>query len=172
MLRIGFDVDDTLADFVGGYLKRFKHWPNKDWAVTRNVEHILIKERDFWLNLKVLRQPNFVPRLYCSARVNPKRWTKKYLKDTTFPDAPLYQIPGYKLSKAKVLKGRVDVYVEDSIKNFVDLNLQGIPCLLIDCPHNKDWGPLLRIYSLDYDEIEYAYNLGQELFNNFEKLLC
>ena len=59
-----------------------------------------------------------------------------------------------------------------SIKNFVDLNLQGIPCLLIDCPHNKDWGPLLRIYSLDYDEIEYAYNLGQELFNNFEKLLC
>lgn len=171
MLRIGLDIDGTLADFNGGYIKRFKRWPHKDWAITRNVEHILIKERDFWLSLDILRQPNFVPRLYCSARVNPKRWTKKYLKDNNFPDAPLFQIPGYKLSKVKTLKGRVDVYVEDSIKNFIDLNLNGIPCLLIDAPHNKEWGPLLRIYSLDYDEIERAYEYGKELFNNFNKLI-
>ena len=158
-LRIGLDIDGTLADFESGYLNRFKKWPTKDWAITRNVQNILIKERDFWLNLPVLRMPNFVPKLYCSARVNNKRWTKKYLKDNGFPDAFLYQIPGYKLSKYNTLKGRVDVYIEDSIKNFIDLNKKGLPCLLIDTPNNQDWGPIGRIYNLNYEEIEQAYFL-------------
>ena len=81
MLRIGLDIDNTLAGFDDAYVTRFKKWPNCDWAITRNVEHILIHERDFWLGLPVLRRPDFTPKLYCSARVNSKRWTKKYLKD-------------------------------------------------------------------------------------------
>ena len=44
----------------------------------------------------------------------------RYLRDNGFPEAPLYQVPGYKLSKAKTLKGRCDVHIEDSIKNFLD----------------------------------------------------
>ena len=172
VLRIGLDVDGTIADFESGYLSRFKKWPQKDWAITRNVQNILIKERDFWLNLPVLRVPQFTPKLYCSARVNNKRWTKKYLKDNNFPDAPLYQIPGYKLSKAKVLKGRVDVYIEDSLKNFIDLNSKGIPCLLIDSPSNQEWGPIGRIYNLDYDEIEQAYYLfTQEILPHFNEII-
>lgn len=171
-LRVGLDIDGTLADFESAYLNRFKKWPNKDWAITRNVQNILIKEREFWLNVPVIRVPEFTPKLYCSARVNNKRWTKKYLKDNKFPDAPLYQIPGYKLSKAKVLKGRVDVYIEDSIKNFIDLNSKGIPCLLIDSPSNQEWGPLGRIYSLDYDEIEYSFNLfKEEILPNFNEII-
>ena len=171
-IRIGLDVDGTLADFEYGYLKRFKKWPKKDWAIARNVQNILIKERDFWLNLPVLRIPEFTPRLYCSARVNNKRWTKKYLKDKGFPNAPLYQIPGYNLSKARILKGRIDVYVEDSLKNFIDLNSKGIPCLLIDSPSNQEWGPIGRIYSLAYDEIEYSYNLfKEEILPHFNEII-
>lgn len=172
MLRIGLDIDNTLAGFDDAYIVRFKKWPNNDWAITRNVEHILIKERDFWLNLPVVNMPNFTPKLYCSARVNNKRWTKKYLKDNNFPNAPLYQIPGYKLSKARVLKGRVDVFIEDSVKNFIDLNTKGIPCLLIDTPRNQDWGPIGRIYSLDYEHILKTYSLFMEtIFPNFKGLL-
>jgi uncharacterized HAD superfamily protein len=104
-----------------------------------------------------LRKPDFTPRLYCSSRVNNKRWTKQYLKDNEFPNAPLYQIPGYKLSKAPVLKGRVDVFVDDSIKNFEDLNNQGIPCLLIDSPQKRNYKTEYRIYSLDKKEIELMY---------------
>lgn len=171
MLRIGLDIDNTLANFDEAYLSRFKKWPNVDWAITRNVEHILIKERDFWLNLPVLRRPDFTPKLYCSARVNSKRWTKKYLRDNNFPNAPLYQIPGYKLSKAKVLKGRVDVFIEDSIKNFKDLNSKGIPCLLIDTPRNQSFGPIGRIYNLDYNHIQETYYLFMEtIFPNFSSL--
>lgn len=171
-LRVGFDLDNTLVDFNKAYISRFKKWPNHDWAVSRNVENILIHERDFWLNIPVLRRLDFQPKLYCSARVNKKSWTKKYLKDNNFPNAPLYQIPGYKLSKAKVLKGRVDVFIEDSLKNFKDLNSKGIPCLLIDSPENQEWGPIGRIYSLDYDHIEETYNLFMDtVFTNFNSLL-
>ena len=173
MLRVGLDIDGTIADFDGAYLNRFKKWPNKDWAITRNVEHILIKERDFWLNLPLLRKPDFTPHLYCSARVNNKRWTKKYLSDHDLPNSPLYQIPGYKLSKTKILKGKVDVFIEDSLKNFIDLNLHGIPCLLIDSPKNQEWGPVCRIYTLNESEIMDTYYLAKEsnIFNNFKSLL-
>lgn len=170
-LRISFDVDGVLADFESGYLKRFKKWPNYDWAITRNVANILIHERDFWLNLPVLNKLEFTPKMYCSARVNPKRWSKQYLRDHDFPEAPLFQVPGYKLSKAKTLKGRCDVHIEDSIKNFLDLNTKGIPCLLYNTKANENLGPIGRIYSLDYYEIEDTYHLFMETaFLDFNKI--
>lgn len=174
MLRISLDLDGVLADFNSGYLRRFKKWPNYDWAITRNVNNILIHEREFWLNLPILNKIEFEPRMYCSARVNNKRWTKQYLKDNGFPEAPLYQVPGYNLSKAKTLKGRCDVHIEDSIKNFLDLNSKGIPCLLLNNEQNAYLGPILRIYSLDYDEIEDTYNIAKDggIFENFDKLFA
>ena len=172
MLRISLDIDDTLANFSEGYLKRFKKWPKCDWAITRNVNNILIHEREFWLGLPVLNTIDFQPKMYCSARVNNKRWTKKYLKDRGFPDAPLYQVPGYNLSKAGILRGRCDVHIEDSIKNFLDLNEKGIPCLLYNNTTNEHLGPILRIYSLDEDEITDAYWIAEEMgvFNDFNKI--
>ena len=69
-----------------------------------------------------------------------------------------------------MIKGRVDVFVEDSVSNFLDLNRKGIPCLLIDQPYNKEWGPVGRIYSLNYDEIEDTYELFK--FTMFDDLKC
>lgn len=170
-LRISCDIDDTLAGFSQAYLKRFKKWPNHDWAITRNVNNILIKERDFWLNLPVIRKPDFIPRMYCTARVSNKRWTKKYLEDNDFPKAPVFQVPGYNSSKEKALKGRCDVHIEDSINQFLKLNRAGIPCLLIDNETNRDFGPLLRIYSLEEDEITDTFYLAKEcgIFEEFDK---
>ena len=110
--------------------------------------------------------------MYCSARVNPKRWTKQYLRDNNFPEAPLFQVPGYKLSKYKTLKGRCDVHIEDSVKNFLDLNSKGIPCLLLNNKTNAHLGPILRIYSLDKDEILDTYYLAKEMeiFDEFDKI--
>ena len=144
-------------------------WPNHDWAITRNVANILIHERDFWMNLPVLNKVEFVPKLYCSARVNPWRWSKQYLRNNNFPEAPLFQVPGYKLSKAKTLHGRCDVHIEDSVKNFLDLNSKGIPCLLYNNKANEYLGPILRIYSLNEDEISDVYWTGVEenIFRDF-----
>lgn len=170
-LRVGFDLDDTIFSFSDGYLKRFKKWPNHDWAITRNVVNILSKERDFWINLPVIRRPDFVPTLYCSSRVNKKSWSKKAIQINGLPDSPLYQVPGYHIPKSKYIKGRVDVFVEDSPHQWKSLNLAGIPCLLIDSPNNKEYGPLLKIYTLNYSEIEDAYTLGVEsgVFAEFNK---
>lgn len=170
MLRISCDIDGCLADFNTGYLKRFKKWPKHDWAISRNVTNILIHEKDFWLNLPILNKLEFTPRMYCSARVNPKRWSKQYLRDNGFPDAPLYQVPGYKLSKAKTLEGRCDVHIEDSMKNFLDLNSKGIPCLLYNV--TEDVSPVLQIHSLDYAEIEEVYYLAKEMdvFTHFNEI--
>ena len=55
---------------------------------------------------------------------------------------------------------------------FIKMNKSGVPCLLMDTPFNQDAGPILRIYSLDIQEIKYAYNLGLEsnLFSNFDNM--
>lgn len=169
-LTIGCDLDDTIFGFTQGYIKRFKKWSKYDWAITRNVVNILSKEKDFWVNLPIIRRPvGFEPKLYCSSRVNRKSWTKKAIEKNNLPNSPLYQVPGYNIPKSRYIKGRIDVFIEDSPHQWKALNESGIPCLLIDSPNNKDLGPILKIYSLDYDEIEEAYYLAKELgiFDNF-----
>ena len=169
-LNIGCDLDDTIFGFSQGYIKRFKKWPKYDWAITRNVSHILINERNFWINLPVIRRPiGFEPKLYCSSRVNKKSWSKKAIEINDLPNSPLYQVPGYHIPKSKYIKGRVDVFIEDSPHQWKALNLAGIPCLLIDSPNNKEYGPVLKINSLDYDEIEEVFYLANEcnIFNEF-----
>lgn len=171
-LNIGLDLDDTVFGFSVGYLKRFKKWPKYDWAITRNVVNILSKERDFWINLPVIRRPEgFVPKLYCSSRVNKKRWSKKAIEINDLPNSPLFQVPGYHIPKSKYIKGRIDVFIEDSPHQWVALNKAGIPCLLIDGDNNKEFGPILKIQSLDYDEIEDVFYLAKEfgIFNDFNK---
>lgn len=170
-LQVGFDLDDTIFGFSEGYLRRFKKFPKYDWAITRNVQNILSKERDFWVNLPVIRRPDFEPKLYCSSRVNKKAWTKKAIQINDLPNSPLYQVPGYHIPKSRYIKGRVDVFIEDSPHQWKALNLTGIPCLLIDGKNNKEYGPILKIYSLDYDEIEEVFYLAKEtnIFKDFNK---
>ena len=155
-MRIGLDIDNVIADWDSGYIKRFGKFPKHDWVITRNVNNILIHEREFWLNLPILNIPDFTPRLFCSARVNSKNWTKTYLKNHGL-NSPLYQVNGYHISKYDSLKGKVDLFIDDSLKNFIDLNSKGIPCLLMDSKFNKTWKNIGRIYSLKLNEIMSVY---------------
>ena len=156
--KIGLDIDNCIANFDLGYLKRFGKFPEKDWCITRNVNNILIKEKAFWLSLPVLRRPNFVPTLYCSVRVNPHQWTKTYLKRNNLPNARLYQIKGgWGSSKYDVLKNKVDLFIDDSIGNFEDLNSKGLLCFLITSNSNKDYQTDLRINTLNIEEIMELY---------------
>ena len=113
--------------------------------------------------------PDFTPRLFCSARVNSKNWTKTYLKNHGL-NSPLYQINDYHISKYDSLKGKVDLFIDDSLKNFIDLNKKGIPCLLMDSNNNKSWKNIGRIYSLKINEIMSAYKEFIKIdFNNLLK---
>lgn len=170
-LKIGLDCDDTCNYWYKCYLERFGT-PKNDYVVTKNVKRVLSKDRDFWLNLPVKHKPNFKVTLYCTKRVNPKAWTKRWLNDNTYPEAPIYQVICQTKNKADLIKGRVDVFVDDSISNFIAMNKAGVPCLLMDSENNQDWGPIGRIYSLDKDEIEESFHIFKEfIFPNFNNLL-
>lgn len=170
-LKIGLDIDDTICDFLGPYLERFGI-PKQDCEITRNVSKILRKDKKFWMNLPVIRRPDFIPTLYCTKRVHPKTWSKQFLEQNDLPVAPIYQVFCQTSSKVPRIKGRVDVFIDDSISNFINMNLNGVPCLLINGPHNQKWGPVGRIYNLKEEEIEECYYLFYEtMFKHFKDLV-
>lgn len=170
-MRIGLDIDDVLAGFMSTYLARFGT-PKTDFEITKNVSRILVNDRDFWLNLPVINTIDFIPELYCTKRVNSKDWTRKWLLNNDFPNRPIYQVICQVRNKADFIKGRVDVFIDDSISNFINMNLAGVPCLLKDTEYNQSWGPIGRIYSLDEEEIEDTYHLLLDtVFRDFKQLL-
>ena len=173
-LRIGLDLDDTIFLFMEYYLKKFRT-PKNDYEITRNVTRILSKDKSFWINQPLINRPNFIPTLYCTKRVHNKQWTKEQLEINNLPKAPIYQIYCQCVGKSSRIKGLVDVFVDDSLSNMIEMNLNGIPCLLMNNSANQNWGPIGRIYSLNKDEIELAYNSilkinFKELYNDYRRL--
>ena len=162
-LRIGLDIDDTLASFISSYKEYFKtdKYPSrlKEENITKNVVRILKFNRDFWVNLPVRNRITFIPELYCTSRVCNKEWTKRWLALHGFPKRPVYQIFGHGVNKARLIKGKVDMFVDDSIVNFKLLNAAGVPCLLLDEYDTKDWDYEGKVYSLDLNEILEEYFL-------------
>ena len=164
---IGLDIDEVLADFWNPYLDKFGQ-PKTDREITRNCNRKLAKDRNFWLNLEVIRRPEgFEPKLYCTKRSCLKTYTKEWLDNNDLPHKPVYQIFLQELNKANYIKGRIDLFIDDSPFNFISMNQAGVPCLLMDTPYNQDLGPMLRINTLDYEEILDVYNLAIE-FNIFK----
>lgn len=155
-LRIGLDIDDTLFDFWGAYIEAFGE-PRADHIVTKNVRK-LRRNKTFWENLKKIRDIDFVPELYCTKRINSKRFTRNSLEKNGFPIRPVYQMYYQKGNKADMIKGLVDIFVDDSISNYKDLIQSGVPCLLIDSPWNRSFDTPHRIYDLSYDTIMKGYN--------------
>lgn len=171
-LVISLDIDGCICDFYNPYIERFGI-PKKNNEISKNIYRVLSKDRDFWLNLPVINRPTFKVHQYTSARSIPKAWVKKYLEDNAMPKAPIYQLLNYYLSKVPRIKmGGCNLHIDDSLRVFIDCNLNGIPCLLMDNPANQDWGPIGRIYSLDKDEVEDCYHLYTDtMFPYFKEIL-
>lgn len=168
MIRIGLDLDDTLNMFMQPYLERFGI-PKTDGEITKNVQRVLKKDREWWINLPVKNKINFIPELYCTKRVCSKNYSKTWLERNNYPSRPIYQVLYQKANKAKYIKGRVDIFVDDSVSNFIQMNLAGVPCLLMATDSNEKWGPYGKVYSLDKEEIEQGYNFIKSCkdFNNY-----
>lgn len=162
-LRCAMDLDGVLAEFYNSYVKRFGE-PKRNSDITKNVERILKKDKQFWVNLPVLNQMNFEPELYCTKRVNPKVWTKQWLKKNNFPNKPVYQMYYQKGNKADMIKGKVDVLIDDCLDNVLKAIESGLPALLFDQPYNRNKEFAFRIYTLDIAEIESVYNQEISVF--------
>lgn len=172
MLRISLDLDDTIFSWFDHYLDKFGQ-PKNNYEITKNVVDILKKDKSFWMNQEVIHRPNFTPTMYCTARSIPKIWIKEQLTINEMPKAPVYQLFSYSISKVPKIKMRnCNVHIDDSIRVFIDCNLHGVPCLLMNSKFNQEWGPIGRIYSLDKEEIEETYHLFKDtMFSYFNELL-
>ena len=158
-LRIALDLDDTVFDFWNAYAELF---PGKhtlvDSTITKNV-YKLRHNKQFWENLDLLEKPNFEPHIYATKRINSKSYTKKCLNKHGLPIKPIYQMYYQYGNKADMIKGRCDILIDDSVSNVMKAINSGLPALIIDRPHNQTGSPLFRIYSLDIEEIKFAYDL-------------
>lgn len=141
--KIGLDIDEVLADWVG-------HWTNHHGQVTPEFWNFdgKIKEKfeelkdnkEFWLSIPTKTAPKdlpFEPHCYITSRSIPKEWTEEWIQRAGFPTMPLYVVP-HNTSKVDVAKASgIEVFVDDRYENFVELNNAGICCFLFDAPHNK-----------------------------------
>lgn len=158
--KIGLDIDELIADWLGAWCKKFNiaekpHTWDFDPNILKKFNEMKKSDElnDFYLNLEPLVDPKYLPfepHCYITSRPVPKEITELWLEINDFPCKPVYSVElgASKLEAAK-LSG-IDVFIDDSYKNFLELNRNGILCYLYDRPHNEryDVGHL-RIKSLD-----------------------
>jgi hypothetical protein len=147
--RYGLDVDDVLADFIPAWMELWgmEHKPNSwyfDYDMTERFQKMRDNNTldDFYLQLKTKIEPKdlpFEPTAYVTSRPVPTEVTMEWLKIKGFPLKPVITVP---VGSSKVDACRemgIDIFVDDSYKNFVDLNKNGICCFLFDCEHNHKY---------------------------------
>lgn len=155
MPKIGLDVDEVLADWVGHWAKEHGHGIPETWHFDRNIYEKFNKlkdNKDFWLSIPVKTQAKdipFEPHCYITSRSIPQSWTEEWLDMNGFPTVPVYTVP-FNVSKVDVaIKSGIEIFVDDRFDNFVELSKAGIFCYLFDAPHNKRYNVgHRRIYSL------------------------
>lgn len=143
MPKIGLDIDEVLADWVGHWTKHHGQEVPETWNFDRNIKakfNLLRDDKQFWLSIPVKTQPSdipFEPHCYITSRSIPKEWTQEWLDNAGFPTMPVHCVP-FGESKIQVaLDSGIDWFVDDRYENFVELNRAGICTFLFDAPHNR-----------------------------------
>ena len=141
--KIGLDIDEVLADWVGHWTKHHGQEVPENWNFDRDIAKkfdSLKDDKEFWLSIPVKTKASdihFEPHCYITSRSIPIEWTKEWLDKNGFPTMPVYSV-GFGESKVDVAKeSGIDIYVDDRYENFVELNNAGICTFLFDAPHNK-----------------------------------
>lgn len=145
--KIGLDVDGVLADFVNAWADKYpdvSREPNS-WYFDRNIieRFETMKNNgeldDFYLNMKPLVNSNdlkFEPHCYITSRPVNSEITMKWLDMHNFPKKPVYTVDIRK-SKSEIAKtSGVEIFIDDSYDNFIDLNSNGIFTYLYTATHN------------------------------------
>lgn len=153
--KIGLDIDEVLADWVGHWTTHHGQEIPETWSFDRNIAEkfeLLKDDKEFWLSIPVKTSPKdipFEPHCYITSRMIPKEWTEEWLDKNGFPCRPVYSI-GHEDSKVEVAKASgIDIFVDDRFSNFEELNRNGICCFLFDAPHNRRYEVgYKRIYNL------------------------
>jgi len=135
--KIGLDVDGVLADWTGSWAKKYPELSATpaSWYFDRIVGKRFKQMREegsldeFYLNLEPLlklEDITFEPHCYITSRPVSKEITEQWLDKHGFPSRPVYAV---ELGQSKVDIAKtagVDIFIDDSYENFVELNNAGI----------------------------------------------
>jgi len=156
--KVGLDIDEVLADWVGHWTKHHKMEVPETWNFDKDIKSKFDKLKDnkaFWLSIPTKMNPKdlpFEPHCYITSRSIPKEWTEEWIQKSGFPTMPVYSV-GLGESKIEVAKkSGIDIFVDDRYENFVELNNAGICTFLYTAPHN------LR-YDVGHKRIKSLYDL-------------
>jgi hypothetical protein len=152
---IYLDIDGVLADFSThflNYLNIEDKTPPSNWHDKRFSKnfHKIVNDELFWLTIPRLINPNeidFKFMGYCTNRTNiSKEITEKWLSINGFPNLPVYCTD----NKLKTLKElSCDLFLDDSIENFISLNEGGIKTYLFTHSHNMSFNVNYRVNTIE-----------------------
>ena len=146
--RIGLDIDEVVADFIGSYSKRYGIEKAESWDFDPKIKERIEELRDdkeFWMSITPKINPKdipFEPVCYITSRPCPVEWTIEWLHNNGFTNAKVYCTY---LGEGLLCSSKVDIakqmqlnwFVDDRYSNFVELNEAGVCCFLFDAPHNQ-----------------------------------
>ena len=141
--KIGLDIDEVIADWVGAWTEKYGIVTPEFWNFDPHIKEkmdLVKDDKDFWLSIKPKINPKdlpFEPHCYITSRSIPQEWTEEWIAKNGFPTMPVYSID-FNHSKVDVAKeSGIDIFVDDRYENFVELNNAGICTFLMDAPHNQ-----------------------------------
>lgn len=137
--RIALDVDDVVADFVGGVMKATGLSTPRSWAWSRAFGEFMRSERAdeyFYAGLGVKENGKwgFEPVCYITDRPVGSDITCKWLEDN---DLPYADVVTTKDKVEECLKRNVEIFVDDKYDTYIRMWEAGIVCYLMDAPHNQ-----------------------------------
>jgi guanylate kinase len=156
---IWLDIDGVVADFNAhflNYLNFEDKTPAKRWEDERfkNNWHLIAEDEIFWTtmpfieeNKKLINTENI--RGFCTARSCPSQVTKEWFKMNGLQDIPVITV-GLNGRKSDYLNQvGCELFVDDAVHNFEDLNNNGIDCYLMTRSHNLYYKTDKRINNLE-----------------------
>lgn len=140
------DIDGVIADFEQHFL-RYLALPldhPTDWNDYRFREYFknVSNDNNFWVTMPRIIDPVIIDYPiagYCTARPCSEELISIWLQKNNFPQATIINV-GSDTSKVQALQQYQNVVmVDDSIKNFIELQSNGILCYLMTRPHNTKY---------------------------------
>lgn len=156
--KIGLDIDEVLADWLGAWCNHWDIARPQHWSFHRGIMENFASMKadgsldDMYLNLNMLTKPDEIPfdvHCYVTSRPVSTDITEQWLDKNGYPVKPVITV-GVGKSKVQALKDAgVEVFVDDRYENYLEINKAGILCYLFDQPHNRKYNVgHKRIYSL------------------------
>jgi hypothetical protein len=146
MPKIGLDIDEVLCNWLGDWTKKYNMDTPVNWSFDPDMMkrfNEMKKENkldDFFLNLQPLIDPMdipFEPHCYITSRPVDSKITETWLAKHGFPARPVFTTSVGNSKVDIALEQGLEIFVDDSFSNFVDLNKAGVCCFLMDAPHNE-----------------------------------